>query len=398
MRNGALRSNFSLRQYIDYRDRAGVFAGAIAYNVDELSLRADDGARVVPAYAVSGNYFATLGLRPAAGRLLRQDDDVVEGASPVVVISHDFWRDRFDGDPSIVGRATVTLNGQSLTVIGVAPEGFRGTFIGLSAVAWFPLSHYRTLHPGAAVRDGDSEMFLNIAGRLAPGVTRTRAETALALTASQRERLRADEPVPEGVRLERMSGLPPGARSAVTGFVLILLAAAGLLLAISSVNVAGMMLARATSRGREIALRLAVGAGRGRIVRQLLTESLVLFAIGGVAGVLLAAWGAGLLEAVRPPIPVRIDVDLGVDGRVLAIASIVTLLTGMIFGLAPAVQGARPGALRADGKPIASKPLASKPIASKPIASLFGASNSGMLCSGMSTGTCGRLTCRLKIS
>jgi predicted permease len=344
--DGHARAAFSLRLYEAHRARNRAFASIAAHQVDELSYRGDAGAEVVTAVSVSDNYFATLGLHPGVGRFFTAGESDPRDGANVVVLAHDFWSARFAGEPAVIGR-TMVLNRQPLTIVGVAPPGFRGTLVGLAPSVFVPLGLHARLHPGAAVLDGDTYAWLQLVGRLGDGVSRTAAERATASVAREIPSPRGTERTVRAARVRRLTGVPPSRAGALTGFLSLLLATAGVVLAIAAVNVVGMLLARAVARRREIAIRVAIGASRVQLARELVTETILLFCAGGAGGVLLAAWVADLLGRVRPPLPVPITLELKADARVLGFALLVALIAGLAAGSAPALHALRAGAFGA---------------------------------------------------
>ncbi|HEY0777214.1 MAG TPA: ABC transporter permease [Gemmatirosa sp.] len=295
---------------------------------------------------VSGNYFRVLGVRPALGRFFTPDEDGAPGAHPVVVLSHGFWATRLAGDSGVIGR-TVRLNRYVFTVVGVAPPGFHGVFAALRTDAWLPLAMRPQLAPGGDLLTDPRPTWLQLFARVrgsggADAVQgalsrRTAAWVAGGNEPEDRRRFTA-------VRVESLAGLPPDLRGRVLGFLALLLGASGLVLLIASSNIAAMLLARAVSRRRETAVRFALGATRGRLVRQLLTETLLLYGLGAIGGVLVAVSATRLLAHLPPPVdmPFAPDLlDLSPDARMLAFTLIVSLATGVAFGLAPALQAAR---------------------------------------------------------
>jgi predicted permease len=329
--------SFSYPNYEDLRDRNDVLSGLIAYRFAPLSVSYEGVNRKMWGYVVSGNYFDVLGVRPAVGRMISPDDDRLPGAHPVAVVSHRYWRQDHGADPGVVGR-TLNVNGRAFTVIGVAPEGFFGTQLGIAPDFWFPVAMQAEIEMGNAWLDARDVDNLLLQGRLKPGVGIAAAEAGLNDIALQLEREHPD--VNEGRRI----GLaPPGLmgtpfrRSAVS-FAAILMAVVAFALLLASINLANLLLARVQERRAEIALRLSLGASRGRLVRQLLTESLLLAGIGGVIGVALAAGLLRLLAGFELPIDFPFMLELRLDYRVLGFTAAVAALTGIAFGLLPALQ------------------------------------------------------------
>ena len=327
--------------YLYYRhlvDHARTTAGIAAWSKAALSISVSGEGHAVYGNIVSGNYFSVLGERPALGRFFAPDEDRTPLTSPVVVVSHDFWERRLGADTAAIGR-TVNVNGHPYTVIGVTTEGFRGVFSPLKVDAWVPLMMQAQLRPG---RDLTDQPWLWMFGRLAPDITRDAARREL-VGLTERWVLETKEPASYqryvGIRVTDLTGLPDDARRAFLGFTTLLLGAAGLVLVIASINVGSMLSARAVARRREMALRTALGAGRGRLVRQLLTESLLLFLIGSLGGIAVAWFATAALERIPIPGDSSLSLELSPDPRVLIFAVAVSLATGLVFGLAPALQG-----------------------------------------------------------
>jgi predicted permease len=341
-------SSFHAFSYLDYRDLQRAESGLeelAGFTVFPASLKTGEDPELRMGMLVSGNYFRALGTRPALGRFFLPEEDAGLGGPRVMVLSHAVWQRRFAGDSGIVGR-TVELNGQPFTVIGIAEPAFRGHMAAIDMSLWVPL----VLDPVVSNRqilESRRSSWLEMVGRLAPGATRERVARVLTSVRP------GEAPGPEGagrpavVDVRRYSAVPGQMLTPVVGFLGLLLVLAALVLLIASANVANVLLARASARGKEIAIRLAIGAGRGRLIRQLVTESVLLFLVGGVGGTLLAVWATRGLGALRPPVSLPIELDFHVDLRVLAVALAVTLVTGLIFGLAPALQSTKPNLTRA---------------------------------------------------
>lgn len=317
----------------DVLDLAG-FIGA------RVSLRAGEEAEVTEGLYTSANYFDVLGVRPAVGRFFSEGVGRDGEDAAVVVLGEHVWQRDFGGDPSVMGR-TVHINGQPVTVIGVAPRGFHGTMPIVRTDFWLPLEAQPLLEPHAMPYTANNILWMEVFGRLAPGTGLAQAQEALSVVSRGLDDDGSSSRA-LGAVLEPLRAIPEDSRGAIFGFMALLQAASAVVLLIASVNVAGVLLARASARRREIAVRLALGASRGRLVRQFLVESTLLFSLGGAAGLLLAVGAAHLLSGWRPPPPISLVLDLSIDARVVAVAMLAALLTGLIFGLAPALQSTRP--------------------------------------------------------
>jgi predicted permease len=334
--------NFSYPNFVDYRASARSLSGLAALRLDEhaVSLAGPGGGEPIQMGAASGNFFAVLEARPALGRFFTVGEDRAPGASPVVVLSHRFWSRRFEGDSSIVGKSVV-LNGTPFTVLGVAAEGFQGPFV-LAPDVWVPLTATSLLGLPADIFQSRRSVWIMGIGRLAPNVGIGQAQAELSGIAARLVAQYPTENKGQGLAVTPASLFPGDVRPMVAAFLGLLLAIAGLVLVIASTNVAGMLLARASVRRREIAVRLALGASRGQLVMQLVVESLLVFAAAGAAGLLLAKWMVSALMALVPRLPVPLYVDPQLDWRVLTFALAVSLVTGLVAGVVPALQSTRP--------------------------------------------------------
>ena len=340
---------FHSLSYLDYRDladRATAFDDVLAYDLTPMAWSAGERAEVVQAYVVSPNFFSLLGVDAALGRTFAAGEGGgVEAGDAVVVLGHDLWQRRFRGDAGVIG-TTIELNGTGLTVVGVAPPGFNGPFNGLAADLFVPLTLRRQLHVGEDLADRRL-VWLDLIARLAPGVTPRQAQASVDVVVRH---MRHQPGVVAhglgGVEVRTLSPVPPALERPVTLFMTLLLAITGTLLLAAGLNVAGMLLARAVARRKEIAIRLAIGATRRRLVRQLVVESLVLFLLAGAVGVLLAQGAVvavpRLLAPILTSLSLPLDLAVRLDGRVLLFTLALSLASGALFGLAPLVQTARP--------------------------------------------------------
>ena len=335
-------SAFSYPNYRDFRDRNEALSGLLVYRFVPLSLSCSGANERVWGYEVSGNYFDVLGVKAIKGRTFLPEEDKTPLANPVAVLSYESWQRRFGGDADIVGK-DVLLNNHQFRVIGIAPEGFKGTELVYTPEIWLPAAMMEWVEPGAKwLEDRNTRNFF-ANGRLKPGVDLRQAEASLNHLALQLAKEYPDTNEGQSIKVVPPGFILPDLRGAVVSFTWVLMGAVVLVLIVTCTNLAGLMLARATDRRREIAIRLAMGANRVRLIRQLLTESLLLSVVGGLAGVLLAFWIIDVLLAFKPPIDFPLALDVAVDWRVLLFSLLVSLAAGGIFGLAPALQATRLG-------------------------------------------------------
>lgn len=331
---------FSYPDYKDFRDRNQVLSGLLLYRFAPLSLSRSGNNERIWSYEVSGNYFDVLGVSALKGRTFTPDEDRTKLTHPVVVVSYSGWQRRFAGDPELVGKE-ILLNNHPFKVIGITPQQFRGTELIYTPDLFVPISMIEWVEPGTTWLDNrDSRNFFAI-GRLKAGVGRGEAEASLNILAQQLGREYPNSNEGQTIQVVPPGFIIPDLRTAVVSFSWILMAAVALVLLVACANLAGLLLARAMDRRKEIAIRLAMGANRFRLIRQLLTESVLLAVVGGAVGVLLALWIINLLLSFRPPLDFPLTVDISLDWRVMVFSFLISLLTGVVFGLAPALQSTK---------------------------------------------------------
>ena len=340
----------SYPDYSDLRDRNGVFSGVAAHFYCPMSLKTVDRPEVVIGQAVTSNYFNVLGVRPFLGRTFLPEEGETPGSHPVAVLSYRVWERGFDSDRGIIGKK-VLVNDHPFTVVGVTPRDFTGLSTAIVPAVWVPVTMIRQVIPFPISLTNRDDPWLLIVARLKPGVSMAQAEAAAKVLAAN-----LDKEYPSGANTEKSFSLLEANRNRIgptnttdgvrRGFVLLMMVV-GVVLLIACFNVANLQLAKASGRQREIALRTSLGASRARILRQLLTESVLLSLLGGLGGLFVGAWTVDLLGMFQPPSIFPIKFDLSPDWRVLTFTLLLSLLAGILFGLSPALQATRSDQLAA---------------------------------------------------
>jgi len=347
--SGECCNNFTWPLFTDLRDQSKAFSGLAAYHdLFPASMGGNGEPERVWGQAVTANFFDVAQLPMTAGRGFARDEDNKQ----VIVLGHGLWQRRFAADPNITGRI-IRLSGRPFTVVGVAPAGFRGLDFVLDCQFWVPIRNIDQLLPGTGNYDSRNYHWINVVGRLHPGVTQAEAAAELEVLARGLAVAHPESEKGGGFRFETAGSLSPTDRGPIMIFLAALSAVALLVLSIACANVANLSLAQAAGRQREMAVRLALGATRGRLLRQILTESLLLAMGGGVLGIALSLWATGSLAAFRFPAPVPLDLTVRVDWRVLLYSFTLCVCAGLFCGLAAAWTATRPaiaGALK--GEPI----------------------------------------------
>ena len=357
LRNGQPEGHeLSYAEYVYYRDHATVFTEVGSDNNLRFLTDRESGSPLLAA-VVSPGYFAVLGLRPRAGRFFLPVEDTAAGHHQVIVLSHAFWQRRFAGDTRSIG-GVLTLDGAAYTIVGVAPAGFEGSSAGWAPDVFVPP---RAVFSEADLANTKNEQ-LDLIGRLRPGRTIAEAQAEMTVLAGRLEPADPGTNRGGGLTVSKLRGIDPEARSSEARLPALLVAASACLLVIACVNLGGLLQTRHTARAKEIAIRLALGAGRRRVVRQLLTESLLLSALGGAAGLVVAWWGKTLLERAytRDMFEgTRHFYPLTLDARAFLLTLLIAAATGVLFGLVPALQASRPVLVPAL-KEVASAPRRSR--------------------------------------
>lgn len=353
--DGATSRSASYPYYEYLATRSKTMRAIAAWDMVPVAISTGGEGMAGSANLVTPSYFDALGVRPTIGRFFSPDEGRVGEPHMVAVISDELWQRAFSSDSGVIGRR-LQINGRQFTIVGVAPPRFTGLFPVLRVDAWVPMPVQPLMRRGGDLLHSPNSGWLDVVGLIAPGATRDRARAEL--SGLTRQYAMSLETKPSGdnssftsVRLTTVTGLPADATRSVLAFFGVLIVISGLVLVIASVDVASMLLARAVARRREIAVRIALGAGRARLVRQLLTESVLLFTAGGALGALFAEGATRLLSRLPLPTDVPLNIDPVPDARVLLVTLAVSFATGILFGLAPALQGSRASvasALRGD--------------------------------------------------
>jgi predicted permease len=331
----------SYADYVDLQSGVGAFRELIGYTVSRfrLDINGEGEASLVLGERVSPNYFSTLGAKPIVGHVFTAQQD---SAGPrVAVISEKLWRRSFAADPGIAGRS-LRLNGETFTVVGVVPEGFRDTLAGLSVGVWIPIVTSTGPLAGELQQRGHRDLL--VLGRLRPGAKIAEASAQMQGLAARLQQAYPETNKDKSFRAlsAEKAGVHPRIREILSALGIFLTALVGIVLVIACLNLANLLLAKAWGRQREIGIRLAIGATRKRLIRQLLVESLLLSLAGGAVGLLLAFWATGLIRHFQPPEQIPIALEVGIDPGAIGFTLLLSLLTGVLFGLAPALAATRP--------------------------------------------------------
>ena len=342
---GIIYGSNSIPHYQDVRDRSDeVFESTAAWFFSPMSLSADGRSERILGVVASANLLQTYGVVPALGRpFLPGEEDGSPGAHAVTFLGHSFWQARFGGDPGVIGR-TIDINGRPFVIVGVAPPAFKGPMAVLDVPLYVPIMMQAEIMPGNNLLESRGNNMMNVVARLRDGKTFDHAQQMMdAMLLQLQEELPDSYEGQRGTTLvyQSESGIHPSFRNAQVGMSSVMMAVVSLLLLIACVNVANLFLARARERRREMGIRMSMGAGRGRILQQLFTESVVFSLLAGLAGVGLAYLVTGILSRVQLPIDGPFDFKVGIDNTVLLFTLAVSIAAGLIFGLAPALQAAR---------------------------------------------------------
>ncbi|HKP88257.1 MAG TPA: ABC transporter permease [Blastocatellia bacterium] len=362
-------ASFSYPMYKELRDRNNIFSGLLARFAVSPSVAGDGQTERINGELVSGNYFEVLGVRPAIGRVFTEEDDRVPGAGAIVILSHGYWIRRFGADAGVLNK-TLVVNGMPMPIVGVTQPGFNGVQVGQMPDIFIPITMKAQITPNWDGLNDHRDFWVAIIGRLKPGLSRAQAEEAFVPV--YRSILEDELPLMEGWSADRRQRfldqrmvLASGARGRpilqkdASAPILILMGMVGLVLLIACANVANLLMARGAARQREIAIRMALGAGRWRLVRQFLVESLVLSFCGGLAGLLIGWWTIGALVSAIPANFGALGLSAELDSRLLLFNLALSILTGLLFGLGPAIRATRlniESTLREQGTSVSGSP------------------------------------------
>ncbi|HEY4741250.1 MAG TPA: ABC transporter permease [Candidatus Acidoferrales bacterium] len=342
-KNNPLNMSVSYPDFLDLQKHADGFSDLFAYEFSLVGLAADGHASHFVVSYVSPNFFSGLGLQPTLGRFILPTEGQSLGADPVLVLGYTYWRSRFGGDPNVTGKQ-VLVNGHPMTIIGVAPKGFYGVYSIADCQGYIPASMAATIDPSSKGMWTDrSDREFQMLGRLREGESLKQAQAAINVTANQlaQQYPDTDKGIAVHVYPERLARPEPDPNNPIPAVAAIFLVLAGLVLLLACFNIANVLLVRATVRQREMAIRAALGAKRGRLIRQYLTESLLLAFFGGAAGAVVATWASDALSSISLATDLPLRLDFSPDSRVLLYAIGAVLITGIVVGIAPAIRVAR---------------------------------------------------------
>jgi predicted permease len=339
-RSGVSFGAVSYPDYKDWRDRSSAFSGLLASTLVPANLNRDHRNEVISGALVSGNYFSVLGVKPFLGRLFTSSEDDESGAARVVVLSYGLWKNYFGGDPTVIGQ-NITINGSSFNIVGVAPENFEGANIGLAVNIWCPLTMQSVFIPTTDRLKSRGMRWLDVVGRLKPGISRQQAQHGTQITAAELTREFPATNRDAGIHIVGFGEGPIGVQSYVLPVVKLLMVVVLLVLLLACFNVANLLLSRVFSRNGEMAIRLATGASRANIIELLLSESVVLSLCAGMVALLIGYQGIRLIEVFLPKTSVPISLGLGIDLNVVLFTLGLSLVAGVLIGLLPALRAAK---------------------------------------------------------